>query len=96
MDHGVSTSIAVVTAVAAREDVHPVQLTPPLHEVIDADAHDALYHSSDPDDDGSNVTVEFTYCGYDVCVDNSGQVTVTSQQSAADANCQSAEDSIVD
>ena len=73
MSQSVPISIRVVQGVAAHEDVDPVDLEPPLHEVIDTDALDALFRSPD----GSSATVEFTYCGQHVRVDDSGRVDVT-------------------
>lgn len=55
---------------------------PPLHETIDPDALNALVDS--PGAAGrSAVTVEFVYCGYDVTVDGTGQVTVTESEGAS-------------
>ena len=62
---------AVVRAVAEAEDVSPLDLQP-LATVIDPDALEALVR-----DGWGNVTIEFTYQGYQVCVDGDEQVTVS-------------------
>ena len=71
-----STSMDVVEAVAAREDVVPVDLTPRFGEVVNASALDALLT---PQSDAVNPTVEsvtLTYRGYTVTVDGNGRVAV--------------------
>ncbi|QCS41689.1 HalOD1 output domain-containing protein [Natrinema versiforme] len=79
MTSSVPTSLRVVEGVAAHEGVDPVELEPPLHEVIDTDALDALFQSTGD----SSATIEFTYRGKRVCVDDSGQVQVTEASSNA-------------
>ena len=96
MDAGESVSVSVVRAVAAREDVQPVQLTPPLHDAVDTDALDALFRSVDPDDANSDVRVEFPYRGYTVLVENPGQVVVTDRATTAESDHRPAGDSIGD
>lgn len=63
-------SIAVVTAVAAREHVDPTDLEVPLQERIDPDALDLLL-------DGTRGSVTFEYHGYLVTVDSDGDVDLT-------------------
>ena len=94
MDAEESVSVAVVRAVAAREDVQPVQLTPPLHDAVDTDALDALFRSIDPGDAESNVRVEFPYRGHTVLVEGPGQVVVTDRTTTADSDRWSAGDVI--
>ena len=72
-------SLRVVRGVAAREGVDPLELEPPLHEVIDTDALDALFRSTDE----SATAVEFTYRGHRVCVDGTGEIELTT----ASADC---------
>jgi hypothetical protein len=75
MSNTVPASIRVVREVAAREGVDPTDLEPPLHEVVDPDALDALFR---PRDDASEhaTTVEFTYRGHRVRVHGPGTVDV--------------------
>jgi len=74
---------AVVDAVAARERVDPVEL-PPLYDVVDTDALNALFDRGDDDraderntNEGSadRLRVTLQYQGYDVDI-RDGQVEV--------------------
>lgn len=69
-------STRIVREVAAAEGIDPADLTPPLYESIDTDAVDALFAAagSRPPPVGARVT--FSYHGYLVCVDGTGDVTV--------------------
>lgn len=67
-------SVDVVVAVARQEGVAPHELQPPLADVLDPDALDALIAHADPHED---LTVELTYCGLDVEVNADGSVTVS-------------------
>ncbi|MBZ6493431.1 HalOD1 output domain-containing protein [Natrinema longum] len=73
MSNSTPTSLRVVQGVAAHEGVDPMNLEPPLHEVIDTDALDALYRKAD----ASSVRIEFTYRENHVRIDESGHVDVT-------------------
>ncbi|MFD1512764.1 HalOD1 output domain-containing protein [Halomarina rubra] len=64
-------SVAVIEQVATEEDVDPMQLEPPLNDVIDPDALDALCAG-----ESMNGFIVFSYCGYTVTVDATGGVTV--------------------
>ncbi|AHG04822.1 chemotaxis protein CheY [Halobacterium sp. DL1] len=74
-----STSMAVVRAVAAREDVDPVELAPPLADVVDTDAVDALFASQSGPASGEVDSLTLTYRGYAITVDGSGQVDLEEQ-----------------
>ncbi|WP_135820177.1 HalOD1 output domain-containing protein [Halostella litorea] len=65
----------VVESVAEAEGVDPVDLTPPLNDVVDLDALDALFApvGGVPRAVGR---VEFRYDGYVVVVEADGSVTV--------------------
>lgn len=70
-----SVSQSVVDAIARAEGVDPVELTPPLYEVVDPDALNGLF------DDTHHYgrldrEVVFTYKGYEVTVDGDGSVSV--------------------
>ncbi len=73
-------SQAVVEAVADAEDVSPEELCPPeyepLHAVIDPQALDALFEPKADGNPRSSGAVSFTFCGYDVTVDDDGTVTL--------------------
>ncbi|MFD1587065.1 HalOD1 output domain-containing protein [Halorientalis brevis] len=69
VDSGEALSSRVVRSVAAREGIGPASLSPRLFDVIDPDALDSLFTTTD-----GHVT--FPYCGYTVTVYADGQVTV--------------------
>jgi len=62
----------IVDAVAEAESVEPVTLDPPLAEVVDPDAVEALVEDSK----SSDLEVRFVYRGHDVVVDDRGRVQV--------------------
>lgn len=64
-------SVAVVMVVAAREDADPTELSPPLNDVVDPDALDAVLDGADAD-----TAVSFTYQGYEVEVRGDGRVVL--------------------
>lgn len=71
----VPPSISVVEAVASAEGVDPLSLEPPLHQVVDPDALDALFTEKGP-----MVTrrsrVHFRYRGFAVTVEKKGDVSL--------------------
>lgn len=67
---GWTPCIEVIEAVAAREGVDPVDLTPPLSEAIDPEGLNAVCR-------GSPVRVTFEYHGYLVTIDGNGQVDLS-------------------
>ncbi|MFB6172842.1 MAG: HalOD1 output domain-containing protein [Haloarculaceae archaeon] len=70
-----SASYAVIEAVATREQATVASL-PPLSDVVDTDALDALFR---PRPDGTprrGGTVQVGYCGYTVTVAADGRVTL--------------------
>ena len=90
MGTGVSSSPSnrIVTQIAAAEGVEPIDLEPPLHDVVDPDALDRLIESARTD-----VSITFTYRGYRVRVDGTGGVDVTPSRQFTDANGESTEES---
>lgn len=68
-------SISVIEAVADAEGVDPLALEPPLHDVVDPEALDALFTASSTLPGGTGQ-VSFRYNGYDVVVENGGSVSV--------------------
>ena len=69
---GISLGQSIVTAVASARDVDPFDLNPPLGEVVDPDALDALF-AGRPETTG---TVTFDYAGHAVQVHSDGRVDV--------------------
>lgn len=68
--------VRIVTEIADREGVDPTTLSPPLHDVIDPDALDALFTSTATTHRDGEASVSFTYKGYDITVDSDGELTV--------------------
>ena len=68
----------IVEVVADLEAVDPVELTPPLYSVIDSDALESLFATTD-DDGPPRGHVSFRYHGYDVRVASDGTVEVLSR-----------------
>ncbi|AHG02241.1 hypothetical protein HALLA_20280 (plasmid) [Halostagnicola larsenii XH-48] len=75
-------SLRVVEKVANREGVPSSELSPPIYDVIDTDALDSLYGSTP--DSRVQPTLEFTYKGYFVHIDSTGQVHVDEAGTALD------------
>ena len=65
-----SISLHVVEALAATADTDPLDLEPPLYDVIDPEALDRLFRP------GNGCRVTFTYDGHAVDVRADGTVTV--------------------
>lgn len=65
----------VVQAVAAADDVDPLEL-PPLFGAIDPDALDTLFETSIGADSPSDGEVQFGYHGYSITVTADGDVTL--------------------
>jgi len=85
-------STKVSAAIAAREGVDPLQLDEPLYDVIDIGALERLVETAGPG--AAEFEVTFSYYGYDVAVDEAGEVTVTGGPSVADdAGAESADQS---
>ncbi|SFB71365.1 hypothetical protein SAMN05444422_101408 [Halobiforma haloterrestris] len=66
MRNGESPSVTVVRAIAIREGVDPVELDPPLHEVVDPSALNCLFQENGRSSD--HLALEFTYDTYRVRV----------------------------
>ncbi|WP_049888390.1 MULTISPECIES: HalOD1 output domain-containing protein [Natrinema] len=73
-------SQAVIEAVAEAEGVSPAAISPPdyqsLHAVVDPAALDALFADRSNGASRPGGTVSFSFCNYDVTVDQDGQVTL--------------------
>lgn len=77
-------STKVVTEVAAREGVDPLELDKPLYDVVDVSALEQMVESASGREGTFEVT--FSYHGYDVCVDATGDVTVTQPTRVEESN----------
>ena len=67
----------IVTEIASREGVDPTMLEPPLHDVIDPEALNALFAPTRRSPRTDSGRVSFTYNGYDVTVTATGSVSIT-------------------
>lgn len=83
-----STSVAadIVERIAARDGVDPVDLDETLYDVIDADALETLTNDTSGRHPQATLRVAFSYCGYAVTVNGSGQVRITEQPLAAESD----------
>lgn len=70
-----SVTERVLEAVAAAEDVSALELTPPLSDVVDPDALERLFASTDTADRALG-RIQFSYSGYEVTVAGDGSVRV--------------------
>ncbi|MFC5973009.1 HalOD1 output domain-containing protein [Halomarina salina] len=78
VSYGESTPVyaVVVEAVAAEKGVDPLSLKPPLYDVLDPEALDALYDATS--ETSSHVQVVFSYADCTVTVNANGTVDVGS------------------
>jgi len=67
-----TVSERVIQAIADREGVSPLDISPPLFDAIDPDALDRLYGNG-----RSGTSVAFEYSGYRVSVRPDGRVELT-------------------
>lgn len=65
----------IVRTVADREGVEPTEI-PPLHDVVDPDALNAVFSPTRRGTPRNSGRVEFTYCGHEVVVRSDGRVHV--------------------
>lgn len=72
-----SLSTAVIDAIAAHEGVDPMDLKPPLYDVIDPDALDMLFPGTGTPPETAPGRVVFTYSGYEVEVTSEGGVRIS-------------------
>ncbi|QFU83182.1 HalOD1 output domain-containing protein [Natronorubrum aibiense] len=67
-------SLRVVEIVADADDVDPVDLEPPLYDVVDTTALDRLFEPTGSETTARRGQVSFRYRGYDVTVHSSGRI----------------------
>lgn len=75
IDQNTTLSEAVVEAVADAEGVEPTDLRP-LYDVLDPDALDSLFQPRVPGGRSTRGQITFQYHGYEVHIDEEGQVTL--------------------
>ena len=74
----------IVNQIAEEEGVDPAELDPPLYDIIDPDALQALIDVSGVQQAESDCRVEFLYCGYTVLIEGGGAITIEDPTSATD------------
>lgn len=62
-------STRIIQEVAEREGTNPQTLSPPLYSVIDPDSLNDLFRES-------TGSVTFSYLGYEIVVNHSGEITI--------------------
>lgn len=77
-------STQIIEAVADCEGVDPLDLQPPLYEVVDPEALEALFGSTVAGTERRG-RIEFTYAGYRITVAVAGERTITVDETAASA-----------
>ena len=70
----------IVEAVAEAEGVSPIELTPPLYDVIDPEALDQIFAVT-PTQARMAGQVTFSYTGYEVTVSGDGYISIDKQKS---------------
>ncbi|WP_339103760.1 HalOD1 output domain-containing protein [Haloterrigena salinisoli] len=75
-----SLSFEVITAVAEREGIDPMEIEPPeyeaLYDVVNPEALDSLFAPREDGTSRGSGRVEFVFCGYRVVVTSDGDVDV--------------------
>lgn len=95
MSEWASISLKVVEKVAEREGTDPTELHPPLHNVVNTEALDALFRSTQ-NRTRANGTVEFEYQGYKIRIDGSGEIQIGETVSFTESPAQPTEEKITD
>lgn len=72
-------AMEIVEEVAERERVDPEDLTPPLHDSIDAEALDALFTDSVSGARRDGIHLSFTYCGYRIEVAEGREIEIVDE-----------------
>ena len=67
----------IVQAIAEAEGVEPVDLDPPLFDVLDGDLLNALVSSNETNADEPSLEMTFDYLGYTVYVAAGGGVSIS-------------------
>lgn len=75
-DSNESIVVAILTEIAHREGDPPQELTPPLYNVIEPDALEALFRNSRYGESRDTVNLEFTYLDYRVVVRGPDEIEI--------------------
>ena len=79
-----SSSLAhqIITEVASREGVEPLDLEIPLYDAVDPEALEALFTRPRDLSTESTVTLSFTYYDYEIVVESDRSVSVSDRAGA--------------
>ncbi|MFC6864396.1 HalOD1 output domain-containing protein [Halomicroarcula sp. GCM10025817] len=86
-----SLSSRIAERIAEREGIDPVELSPPLYEVLDVEQVARLVTKSNAD-----VRVEFTYLGYRVAIEDPNELVITERRTGDGTEPQQAAGSSID
>lgn len=70
-------SLEVIEKIAAQKGVDPIALNPPLHDIIDLEALDAIFDTTTNGRRRGAGSVRFTYDGYEVAVFSNGDIEIS-------------------
>lgn len=81
-----SSSLAhqIITEVASREGVHPLDLEVPLYDAVDPEALEALFTRPRNQHTESTLTLSFTYYDYEITVDSDRSVSVSDRPGSSE------------
>ena len=82
--HETDPTFAVLEAVSSATGTDELEL-PPLYDIVDPDALDALFDGADPSPSEA-LSVSFSYVGFDVEIESGPAITVTLEESDADGH----------
>lgn len=85
MTHDISPSEKVLDTIAKRDGVSPVDVEPPLYDVIDPEALDALFRDSEDGTTDPERRIVFRYSGYHVSVSGSGDVRIAEREQRSES-----------
>jgi hypothetical protein len=85
VSNGERLSIAVIEAVAEFEGTNPTDVRPPLYDIVDPDALDALFGPTRRDALRADGHVVFDYRDHEITVHSDGRIEIEGGERSADA-----------
>ena len=83
-DRSSSLAHQIITEVASREGVEPLDLDVPLYDAIDPEALEALFTRPRNLSTESTLTLSFTYYDYEIVVDSDRSISVSDSVGASE------------
>lgn len=74
-----------ISRIVAEETESDICELPPVYEIIDPDALEAFLRCSEDFDTRPKRSVEFSYCGYRIMVDSTGEVILHPEPKSTDS-----------